>query len=100
MNSARASRPSSTSSSKRWRQPVWSRVSVKGGSRQPKPTSTSVASAWAKQGRSMNKTKYEEMYSAKRGSNTVVDVGVHSSEECGVTGLGCQTPLKERENTH
>src|SRR5258708_23408279 len=92
-SNAKAFWPNSTSSNKRWRQRVWSGVSVKGGSRQPKPTSTSAASVWAKQGRGTSKTRYEEMYSAKCGSNTAVDMGVHSSEERGITGLGCQMPL-------
>jgi len=41
----------------------------------------------------MNKTKYEEICFAKRDSDTVVDMGVHSDEERGVTGLGNWMPL-------
>ncbi len=41
----------------------------------------------------MSKTKYEETYFAKHDGDIVVDVGVHSDEERGVTGLGCQMPL-------
>src|SRR5258708_21808876 len=92
-SSAKASRPNSTSSSRRWRRCAWNEVSAKGDLKRPKLISTSAASTWVKQGHDMNKTKCEETCSARCGGDTVVDVGVHSSEERGVTGLGCLTPL-------
>ena len=48
----------------------------------------SAASALVKPGHDMNRTKYEETYSAKHDSGTVVDVDIHSDKERGVTGLG------------
>ena len=59
----------------------------------PKPTSTSAVSVWAKQGHDMSKTKYEKICFTKRDGDTVVDMGVHSDEERGVTGLGNWMPL-------
>src|SRR5258708_7226444 len=93
MSSAKASRLNLTSSSRRWRRHAWNEVSAKGDLKQLRPTSTSAVSAWVKQGHDMSKTKCEEMYSARRGGDTVVDMGVHSSEERGVTGLGHSTSL-------
>ena len=53
----------------------------------------SIASAWVKQGPDTSKIKYEGTCSVRCDGNTVVDVGVHSSKERGVTGLGRQTSL-------
>ena len=90
MSSVKALLPKLTSSNKKWRQPKWNEVSAKGDSRQPKLTGMFTASALAKQGHDTSKTKYKEIYFAKHDSNTVVNVGIHSDKERGVTGLGYQ----------
>src|SRR5258708_3989782 len=92
-SNAKASRPKSTSSNKRWKRREWNEASVKGDLRQPRPTSTSAVSIWVKQGRDTNKTKCEEICFTKCDGDTVVDMGVHSDQDRGVTGLGNWMPL-------
>src|SRR5258708_33485010 len=92
-NNARAFRPKSTSSSKRWKLREWNETSAREDSKQPKLTSTSAVSVWAKQGRGTSRTKCGEICFIRHDDDTEVDMGIHSDKERGVTGLGNSMPL-------
>src|SRR5258708_16179308 len=85
--------PKLTSSNKKWRQPEWNETSAKGGLKQPRLIDMSAVSTLAKQEHDMNRTKYKATCSTKYDSGMAMDMGIHSDEECGVTGLGYQAPL-------
>src|SRR5258708_30343387 len=82
----------STSSSKNFR---W--LASNGGSarvdwRRPRPTVRSATYGWDKQEPGQSKSVFERALSRKI-AMPAMDVGVHSDEERGVTGLGRPRPL-------
>src|SRR5260370_38978171 len=76
-----------TSSSRRSRWLGWSIASAKGGSRQPEQTTRSATCNWGKWEPERSKIVFEQTWCA-RTTKPAMDMGIHSAEERGVTGLG------------
>src|SRR5258707_14428111 len=91
-SSAKLCAARSISLNKRSRWLKWSAASARGGLKLPGPTAKSNTYGWAKPDHAKSKTELGWTWYTKIG-RLGMDMGVHSDEEHGVTGLGRVQPL-------